>query len=600
MLIGSRFLAVILVCFILGMASGCGAPNEGDTAKIHDAPPKTLDFDRLLAEHAAVLEQLPEHPESEQVVAQLLSAALQEARVNGPDGDRELAASYANDSLGIYLFQQVCKQAMDKGGDGVRLYCEDVRATHPGSALAAAAFDRLLDLQRTTGEAAYREACVAALNPPESPEGRIALLRLIELDRASGAWKPGALNCLRFWARWPGYVDSMGLSARFCGILRHAGYLLESDLLETSSNPGKTAGAVLNVFDESTGGARAAYSKAAPDIQAIDALRGEKVVSKPFDGLLDRARIARLAVDALDQGLAVSSSSELAQQAEAAGSGGLLNASEAELIGLSCEVAQVKLLQLFGDWSFERSGKGGRRPPSSTGTASDVLSSLGKSRMSLAEAQYGGDKPEAEDAYAQCLAKEVEWLRKGSAHAGVVQLYTRFAELYPTSASAPKYLFDLAKYYNEVMKAKEQAIDTYVQLRNRYPDSPQAQLTYLHEGTLRFEQGQYDEAYALFQEFLAQNEGHEKIATAKFLSALCESALGNQAEAEEHVESIVEEYAQDPVAPGALSWIASQAVARQDYAVALDRFKELQEKYPDSPQAREASNYVKRLETLPK
>jgi TolA-binding protein len=584
----------------LGVGSGCDTRNEDGTSTIDARPAKALGFDQLIAEHATVLEQLPDHPESEQVVAQILNAASQEGRISGPDGARKLAALYPNDNLGIYLFQQVSKQEMDKGGDGAKRYCEEVRAAHPGTTVAAAAFDRLLDVQRSAGNAAYREACMAALSPSESPEGRIALLRLIELERESADWKAGTLNCLRFWARWPGYVEEMGFAAKFCGTLRRAGYLLESDLLETSPNPGKTAEALVKLFDDPAQGGGLAYVSAAPDLEAIEALRGEQSEIKPFDDLLYRARVARLAVDALDQGLVVSSSSELAQRAEVAGNSELLDASQAELIGLCCEVAQVKLLQLFGDWSFERSGEGGKRPRSSSGTSSDVLSALGKSRMTLLEVQFGDEKAGAEEAYAQCLAREIEWLRKGSAHSGVVQLYNRFAELYPASALAPKLLLELAKYYSEVMSAKEQSMETYTQLRGRYPDSSQAQLAYLHEGTLRYEQGQYDEAYALFQEFLAQKESHDKLATAKFLSALCESALGNQAEAEEHVEAILEAYAQDPVAPSALSWIASQAVARQDYPVALERFKELAEKYPNTSQAREASNYVKRLETMPK
>jgi len=165
----------------------------------------------------------------------------------------------------------------------------------------------------------------------------------------------------------------------------------------------------------------------------------------------------------------------------------------------------------------------------------------------------------------------------------------------PRSERTPGYIVKWAEFCKDVLGLKNRSVEILERVFNVYPESPVAEQARLNHGLTLYEEEKYEEAYLSLQELLVKSATCSYAAAGQYVSALCESAMGLEEDAEAHMFQIAENHPASQVAPRAYFWLGSKALSKMDYERAAEIFDELLVRYPDASVTQEAKNISTKL-----
>ena len=547
-------------------------------------------FDRLVAEYGETLEQLPEGENFEEAIGAIAAAAVREGRIPGKDARVELIGLFPDSTLGLYLFEEA---RMRLDGAAVEQLVSAIESEAPGTGVDAAAFDWRLSKLGPEDVVAACSTELERAGADATRRGRVALYRRAIGLREMGQRKQAALDVLRLCSLHWDAVTEMDAAGYVCATLEDAGLLLESDLIEKSPYPGRAAAALWKEFSGAAEASGAGvYFREAPDVAAV-----EKSASAdgPFGRALLCARLARIALEAVEP-------EEAARRYE----GFVDAAGDAVKSGLEEDDA-VQLAQTLGvsvlSWgSFMSDGAGLRAnleqvikrvEPRAASLGGKMLCLYLESWLSTAPA--GNDGAEAMLAEVERVVDWAGGARGRVDHETVVGAYNVFLERFPESSQAPDVLGKLADHYQVRMRDSVKAAELYARLISRYPDAPNAEKAVLRHALALYENKEYRGALDSLTSFIEKKPESGNVATARYMAALAEAALGMSDEAEARMTKVVNEYPQSALAPRALYWLGMNHVVKQAYKEAGEVFEMLVDRYPESEYADRGRGYLGNL-----
>lgn len=578
--------AVVVLCCAL---SSCHDVQKNAPAAKH-APGS---FDALREQYADVIRTFPDSPQSETVLRLLLDAASQRQQGTEAEAADWLMYQFADENLGLYLFDKRRKEADAVSGNGALDLCHAVQKKAPlGSPLSLAAFDAELSrLEKDTPDS-FLTVCgetIAAI--PEDPRLRVALLRRANYYRDMGEAKKSALDFIRFWSEYPDKVSDMELAVLIETALRNAGLVFESGLLEVSPDSGATARELMAAFEpfmvQASGGKSAApaspsldiYFNNTPDIAAITQAMAslQDTIEGTEEPLLLHLRIGALHVQA----------SDVQESIEAFT--GFADALAGTIESLPKEEAVLARLRTYSAYTvstLERISKAFSGPTAKRGGSNllprshDLYLRVLDLDLELAAAIANVKGQDGAEYFFSSVKTYTDKATAWNDRKRPVLGYRRYVELYPDSKDAPRALLALAEFY-EASGTPSQACEIYTEFAEKYPNSPQAAGAALKRALALYESQKYDESYEACQLLMTQYPSSTQVVPAEFLAALCEAGLGMVDQARDHVTSFVERFPQDDLSARALYWLGSSYLSEQNYEKALSCFSDLIARFPE-------------------
>ncbi|MCX5768878.1 MAG: extracellular solute-binding protein [Candidatus Hydrogenedentes bacterium] len=423
-------------------------------------------------------------------------------------------------------------------------------------------------------------------------------------QRRAGLPKPAALDLIRLYALHPEAVKGTRAVPYICATLQDAGYFLEADLIEKSPDPTRAAAFLWNEFSPAATAlgpqsaanltSTALYLRHAPDITAIEqAASAPGILDSPIARALHSARIARIALQAIEPELAAERYTRLTDAAEAAINSTDLPADD------SVQLAQTLAASYLACQSFMSNG--GQLRPNLDAVVKRLEPKalpLGRKMLRLYLAAWLKATPPGNDG-ADKLAAEidriVEWAQHDD-HETVLGAYNTFLDQFPESPQAPDVLAKLADYCQTRMRDAAKAASLYARLIDKYPNAPNVEKAVLRQALALYENKDHRAALDTLAAFIQKKPGSPNIATARYMAALAEAALGLTDDAQAHMTSLVNEFPASPLAPRALYWLGMNHIMRQEYKDANDIFRMLVDRYPESNYAQQAKSYISNLE----
>ncbi|MBN2307332.1 MAG: tetratricopeptide repeat protein, partial [Candidatus Hydrogenedentes bacterium] len=496
--------------------------------------------------------------------------------------------------------------------EAARSYCDGVRQGFPDTAIGALAYDMIVDAARTDSPSEFLALCEKAIDDTQSQrERRVALMRRLDYYKTERRLGRAALDVLRFWASYPGKVDECRLTDRFSIILGQAGFRLEAEAIAASEEPGLVARAFVDELsplllgDHEQGSPSGAsdsfaygrfYVEHTPNLDKL----WEAVENGPAseDRALFLARVGCLAVDRLDAARSAQAYGEFSQLlAEAVAASEIKPDRMAFLESISAGVL-ANAERLFGKAWLNSAGSQRAGTTIPAREARRLLTALADCHASLLSSTVEVQAHASPEVMLAALDELVAYCKSEDRPEDAIIGFERFLAAHPDSAQAPGVMFRMCQFLAADADAPSRAVDAYAELAARYPESPETPRAVLCMGMLLIQLERYEDAYLVFQQFVADRPSSEHGPLARFLSASCEASMGLQEDAETHMLEVVDQFPQSPAAPRALYWMASTKMGRQEYAEAQAYFKTFIERYPDDKYAPRVRDYVERLEKV--
>lgn len=566
-------------------------------------PQQASNLEQTIALHQQTLDQLPNSPNIDTALEEIADAAVKEAKITGQNPRRELIFLFPDHNIGLYLFDQA-RAGLDP--NALDRLIADIQSKAPGSAVDAAAFDCRLNALATDPDRLIAQ-CSQTLEPPGADatrRGRVALYRRAICQRQNRNTKQAALDLIRLYALHPGPVDQMHAGPYICATLKDAGFLLESDLLQKSPEPPRAAASLYKEFTpaahsldpQSTAdlSATALYLRHAPDVAAIEqAAAAPGMLDSPLTRAIHSARMARIALEAVQPDEAATRYTLFTQAAETA-----INTTDLPQDD-AIQLAQTLAASYLACRSFMSDGEE-LRPNLETVVKrlEPKASELGRKMLNLYLAAWLKTLPPGNDGAEKLLPqidRVVEWAQRGD-HDTVLNAYNIFLDRYPDSPQAPDVIAKLADYCQVRMQDSAKAAALYAGLINKYPDAPNVEKAVLRQALALYENKDYRAALDTLDAFIQKKPGSPNIATARYMAALAEAALGLVDDAQTHMTKLVNEFPASTLAPRALYWLGMNHVMRQEYKDASEIFHMLADRYPESEYAQRAKTYTANLE----
>lgn len=601
--VGHTFSASVLILSIVTM--GC-SPETDQAAQREDAQ----SFSELMSVHADIVADMPAHPDTQALLDALLEAAIREKKVERANGAFELMLQQADSNVGLALLDRQIA-ALPGGDSSAKLtLLTSIEKRAPDSGIALKAFDMQLAAEAAESPESFLQKCadLLAQGPGEKRE-RLLLLRRWDHYRNTFDNGRAMLDGLRLAI---GHSDSMqrsGLLGAVSGHMRDAGFVLESILIDDPALSRIAAKPILSHLAAAVEGADPAKAQAGalayctntPDLSALMNSCPEKLTI-PTDEVVFMARsmclvtrrtplptiqaIVERSIAAAKEGIA-SQTSPGEEFAEAA---------------IASAIACQYLLSALGFANTEPNAgyASGEIDGQIHLVLADSVQELSGLNMHylirLAQTNAGLENTDLMD---KTLKRNIALLNAKADRRNVAQTYDDFVSAFPQCSRATQYLLELAKHYEEVWKVQVKAEETYRRLIAGYPDSPDVRIASLRLAGLLYGMEQFTQAYDVLQDLLTREDAaDDMVPRARFMAALCESAMGLPEESRQHMVEITEAFPQNPIAARAFFWLGTDSLSRQEYKEASESFLELTEKYPASQYASQAKEYLKKLQAL--
>lgn len=581
-----RALARLLGCVVLCALVACNARNESQTGgHVYS------DLAEAIQANSALFDRLPGDLKAQETVTAIIKAAAAQYSSDEQSASDALMNAYPNETLAVYLYDTRL-QSLDAHERST--FAEQVHESAKGTALAARALDSQIAGLAISNPEGFLERCKAAMSSGIARDERVALFRHAEYCDENGLSAPFLKDCLELWAGHADTLSAMAVRDYFGGALRHHGYILEGELLSRSPWPSATASSLrAELFPENSVSQPGTTDD--PRIQAYIEHPAELSGHKQHDSsenmsVLHLARTALALIDArsLEDGVAVARALE--QRLKSLSGTDSPSPQAAADYFLACETIAERLGRVYR----------GSLPmaASTSGQGESLASALFMRAIELLPAlQKEPEDFSAGRIYAE-IEKIIDTLNRLNDQKSVESVYLAFIACFPAYEAMPSVMMQFAEYYSSVMKAPNKAEEVFAQVMKQFPDSSEARQASSKQLLLMYEAEKFEEAYAASQDVIAKFGDSEYSVPARFVGALCEASLGDQDSAELHLGELVQHYPAHSLSPRALQWIGASQLSRQDYVQALETFKDLVERYPESSQATEAKQYVSRLEKL--
>jgi outer membrane protein assembly factor BamD (BamD/ComL family) len=573
---------LILIVSLSTITACTKIPNSPETSGTN---PKQLRDERI----AELLESFEEFDVDQkgtvtrdQIVAEVTNLA-NESDTQGIDSPYDtVILRYPESRLALFLFGQRIEELKREDIGKMLSYTNEIRDRVPETAVSRkAVFGELSYLSRHEPES-FLQRCEAILeSDPLGDTAPAILVQRIEFYRSQHNYDDAALDSIRLWHTFPHVVARIHYEAKIQARLRDARFYLEAITLEAlKSQPEKQSILVADLASEFLSGDMRASNLYQELIRDPSIATNSK-----FDR--DKENLWKLRLIAFygEEGNFERSNRQLRQYLAT-----LEEDAPSAVLGLYHEGIAVYLTRHY------KYGSATKRNNQFANNRTDTLlkNNIGlliESTLNteLANAQYAEDLTESVD-HAIEMYRDIQDVKR------IVASFELIPYRFPEDNLAPEYLLKLAEYYDNDEDLKEQAISTLELISKDYSDSPQHATAILKKGLLLYELEKYDAGYVVLLEFQTMYEGDSRIWVSKFLSAMCESAMGLDIEAKEHMWAISEESKAPDVAARALFWLGSQELAGQEYEQAKNIFLELTDRYPNSKHAKTAYDYITRLE----
>lgn len=571
-------------------------------------------FSELNETHAEVIDQFPLHPQSSKVARLLVKAAVREGLAEAESPETSLMYRFADDNLGLFLLDSEFERLADLSQDRATALLGQVRTDVPGSALSAMATSKELSLNLRHSPEEFLARCAdLTQREPTSTEARVALYERFQYLYEHGDAKQAALDASRFVALFPETVQQMNASHSFALCLREAGLLLEADILERLASGGGLAGPSMPLFEDFSradgredsavaagreGTTAEAYFRLAPDLDRLLEEAEPMGDDVSFEKALGFARLGRIAVSRLDRDRSVDLYGKYLEQVDGLLETGRIDAGSLRRIETIQDVSFDALLGLLGEGGYFGNERVESRHGPGSIASNRFLTSFSQAGVrisSLAAEETGGLDPST---YAAIIDEHIQSLHQLNNRKDVPEAYEDFVARFPSSEEAPKHLMMLADFYRDVSGVPTKAQQTYARVAEEYPNSPEAETADMKHSLLLYESEKYEDALEKLNRFQVTYPESGQVVTAKFLSALCEAAMGRSDEAEAHMGDLVRDHRQHTIAARALFWLGSASLSKQDYGNARNTFLDLMDRYPESEYAKRAGEYVERLSAI--
>jgi len=586
----------VALLIAIACLSRCSGPPQ--------SPPKQASaLDAIVAQYEQILDQLPNSPNIDPALDEIAATAVKEGKIPGQDPRRELIFLFPDNNIGLYLFEQARARLDPNPLDQL---LDAIEANAPNSAVDAAAFDSRLAALAPEPEKLLT-ACSQALEPSGADatrRGRVALYRRAIYQRQAGLPKHAALDLIRLYSLHPDAVKDMHAVPYISATLKDAGFILEADLLEKSPDPARAAAALWKEFAPAAHAldpqatidlnATALYLRHAPDVAAIEQTASEPgILDSPLTRALHCARMARIALEAVQPEEAADRYALFTDAAETAINTPDLTQDD------SIQLAQTLASSYLACRSFMSNGEQ-LRPNLDTiiKRLEPKTLALGQKMLTLYLAAWLKTIPTGNDGAEKMIAqvdRVVEWAQRDD-HDTVLNAYNTFLDRYPDAPQAPDALAKLADYCQVRMRDSAKAATIYASLINKYPDAPNLEKAVLRQALALYENKDYRAALDTLSAFIQKKTDSPNVATARYMAALAEAALGLTDDAQAHMTSLVNEFPASTLAPRALYWLGMNHIMRQEYQDASDIFHMLADRYPQSEYAQRARSYISNLE----
>ncbi len=555
-------------------------------------------FDELTAKYQEVVDQIPHHPDSLQILSALKSAVVDREESTDEEAILQLIAEATDSPVALYALTEYCErsgivQCLD--------LCRQVQDSFKGEAVSALALELTANHLKAESPDQFIALCDRMIETGDrSKENRTAALLRYEYLEELGKSKEASLDALRIVSQFPSWAERAGLNFEFASVLDRAGFHIEADAIRLTGDKKSLMDGLFDYLqsagqrDNSLANHYYGQSPNLDDLFEIPIVSQENRVDLAYYWV----RVARVAfhnrdsesiLSALDSYLNELQANASAIAEEPAGSAHLVEIGELFLKSLSTTLDVSNLVGDTLDSANRRSEVNDLR------RAVGILNSC-QSLVLAARAEHA--VADGEDAYFEAIADQVAFCKSVNLHQAVVEAYSHFIDRFPNSPRSPSFLYSLGEYYQDEMGVPSLGMKTFERTRESYTNTAEAERSTLRIALYRYEQGKHEAALREIQEFIDQYPKSGLVPNALFILAAVESALGLVEDAEIRMLELADTHREHQVASRALFWVGNSRLGRQDYDGASQIFSDLSHRFPESAEARQAEGLLSRLENV--
>ncbi len=606
----TRNLLCHAICLLMLLTACSNRENEPET-KLSETDRRTAWLEKNKEEWAA----LSKSPDPDRILDRLIESGKHDSVLEKEAGPEDLLLLVANDDAGICLFDLLYTKYAEESPNRAAGLVVMLQARALDSKAALAALDRSLTALAREDASAFTSRCEEIIaSQTKGKSRRLALLRRAEHCESNGDPKAAALDILSMCADYPEFLRVPGVCILSLRILANAGFSLEKEMVDVYKDSPDLLAVVANdmreylargcatadTFPKEGANAYASvYFALAPSLDAISSKITLETLSASNETISFLVRLLALCDSQTPRERTLDLLRALGTQANSLASlpketAGMPTSREIRY----ADVALKRVARILGAAGTNPNAQAELLglPPAETLARDELALALTAPTYFLAQSAVRSDSAitehfaELSETYAMALKSKAESKK-------AIQVYDQFIEMCPSSFARPRMLLAAAEYEASVLQTPTKAEERYQRLLDEYSDTPEAQKGRFALALLLYKNESYEKAYVTLQPFLTgQSESATFKVRAKFLCALCESALGDTEQAEADMRDIANQI--DDVAPRALYWLANNRLAQQQYPAARNLLQELTERFPESAYVSEAQSMIKRLEKI--
>jgi TolA-binding protein len=534
--------------------------------------------------YAEVFAAIPNHPQTKEAISAIKLAARPLAdRQNHADVRRYLLQRLPDHPAGLLLLEEMFQEAPEKSNQSRREICAWVCDELPNTAAAAFATADNLNSDRALNPEKFLEDSARYANGGDVRLARIARLQRLQFFRSERKMDLAGREALSLLATDSDCMNRAGLYALLFSTLREGRFALQATVVEHSQNQGLLA----RILEQN-----AKKSAATIDVP-------EQHVTQMAQ-YLEHATNTCNAAYRLDVQRALEEAKVLRSSAEAMLKSSEFSIEDYTLAGVVTEASAHYLDKLSTPTWIHNGGSQHTSAAISESKARLLVANLVDVSIEFDEKAFmlaaQSDSAATGEVFKTLVANCDKHKKYGTLIEACQQFLTRFAD----SPLVPQVLFTLGDICVRKAATPRQGIEAWNQLMQKYPESEDTRRVAIKLGSTLVDLKEYDQAYIVLQEIIANPPDDETAAVATLLSALCEVGLGSLADGEKHIIELTERYPSSSVAPMAINWLATNALTQQKYDDAITYFTSLVERYPEHADSERARKVLETLQKMPK
>lgn len=187
-----------------------------------------------------------------------------------------------------------------------------------------------------------------------------------------------------------------------------------------------------------------------------------------------------------------------------------------------------------------------------------------------------------------------------NSHQKAIEIYERIIAEVSDRDEAAMVLLEVIKIYSEKLRLYDKAIVECQRFLTEFPDAEQVSKIEFLTGKLAYLNKDYGGATGQLDMFCKKYGGDLRTGEAMILAALSRMSEGNTEDAIERFKEIIQKYPNSDLAIRSKFLIGYSQVSEQKYSQALEAFQQLVEQFPNSKYTSQAQSFINRLGKLAK